>query len=220
MSIAALEAVSHSAGHDGLPAKIEQHTFDVMTLVQLTVLLGLLVLLCWPYAALVVAAATDPVVLADVTNQPRALGLVLAGWCLGIILLGVPACRCIQRLTHRRHITLTRAFVEVSESSLRGSTNWGCPLTDFTGLAHRVRTRGSGTLHELFLVHRDPQRTLLLRGGEKPNLADTHHLAVLLGVPVVPVTTLHASHCAGIKQEAVGRAIAHCIETVEGIGCP
>lgn len=220
MTIAALEAISHPAGHDGLPARIEQRTCDFMTLVQLTLLFGLLLLLSWPYAAVAVAAAADPAVLADITAQPRALSLVLAGWCLGVLLLGIPALRCLQRLARRRHITLTQAYVEVAERSLWGSRTWGCPLNDFTGLTHRVRTRASGRFHEVILVHRDPRRTLLLRAGESLSLAATHRLANQLGVPVIPVSMIHSGHRADTSQAGERRPVPQCIDTAEGMGCP
>lgn len=217
MTIAALETVSLTTDDNGFPARFEERTSNFATMVRLTLLIGLLTLLSWPYLALAVAAATDPVVLAGITNRPYSAGLAFAGWCIGFLLLGIPAVRCLQRLTRRRQITLTKAYVEVADRSLRGSKDWGCPLSDFMGLTHRVRTRASGQRHEMFLVHPDPRHTLLLRAGESFSVADTQQLADLLGLPVIPVTSLYS---AGRMPPRERRAVVQCIDTAEGFGCP
>lgn len=209
MIFAAFETVFIAAYRDGLPARIEQRTGDLTAMAQLTFLLGLLILLCLPYAVMGAAAAGDPAILAGFTDQPRALILVLTGLGLGVFLLGVPALGCLQRLARRRQITLTRGYVEVVDRHLFGSMNWGCPLRDFTGVAHHVRTHLSSARHELILVHPSPKRCLLLRVGNNISLDDMHRLAELLGLPVISVAVIYAGHSAGIKTSGELEPIAN-----------
>lgn len=213
MISAAFEPVCTSARQHDLPVRIEQRTCDIATCARLTLLAGLLILLCLPYVWLGAAAAADPTVLAGITEQPRSLILALAGLGLGVLLLGLPAYGCLQRLVWRRRITLTRMHVEVTVRSLSGTTHWGCRIADFSGLVHHARAQGSGTRQELILLHPDPKRCLLLRVEAGADFEETHRLAELLGLPVLPGAAMNAGQLAGIAPSSELLPIAKRFDT-------
>lgn len=220
MRFSSFETVSITAHRDGLPAHIQQRACTITALAQLVFLLPVLGLFAAPYLVLGVGFVSEPAFSEVVSERPGAFLAVLAGLGVGSVLLGLPIVRCLSRLGKRRDITLTTSYVEVEDRDIWGRAHWACPLQDFSGVAHHVRTHVSGTRHELILVHPVSRCCVLLRIGDQISLEDTQSLADLLGLPMLSASVLFAWRP---PQPAFSGDLAgqhRSIETSEGVRCP
>ncbi|CFX38775.1 protein of unknown function [Candidatus Filomicrobium marinum] len=220
MPFSSFETVSITAHRDGLPAHIEQRVCNTAALAQLFFLLPVLGLFAAPYLVLGVGFVSEPIFSEVVAERPSAFLAVLAGFGMGGILLGLPTVRCLRRLGKRREITLTNSYVEVDDRNLWGASKWGCPLREFSGVTHHIRTNVSGVRHELILVHPVSRRCLLLRIGDQISLEDTQSLADLLGLPMLSASALFARRSPQGTSSGDFAGQHRSIEISEGIRCP
>jgi len=146
--------------------------------------LGLAILL--PFGLVLQHLALDPATRAVLAERPEAgLQLLLALAVLGS-LLWWPLVRFAHSLTHGRSIAIDRGMVLVGERGLFGVERWSEPVANYAGVAHQVRTSLSGLRHELVLVHRDPERTVLLAVADRIPQGEVDRAASLLGLAEIP----------------------------------
>jgi hypothetical protein len=134
-----------------------------------------------PFVMIAAHAATDAsgrALVLDRADTVAQLAVALVVWAL---MFGWPAGRIAARIGCRREIALMPGTVSVIERGPLRTRVWSAPLSSFLGLSHRVRATLSGTRHELVLVHRQGDRSLLLRTADRIGQAEVSALASLLG---------------------------------------
>jgi hypothetical protein len=113
---------------------------------------------------------------------------VLGFW---LVLFGLPMHKMICRLLSRRSVEITSTSVAVDDLGVFGNQAWNAPLTEFSGIAHHVRSSLGGTRHELVLIHPDSRKSVLLLRSEHISDTDVERFSALLRVPHIPAAELY-----------------------------
>jgi hypothetical protein len=170
-----------------LPLSLEQSSSRSSPVVMIALLLPLGLALLFPFALVLQHLANDPAARAVLVDRPAAAPqLILALAVLGWIFWWPIACFLRSLGTPGRSITIDGGAVVVAEHGLFGSERWSEPVASYVGIAHNVRTSISGLSHELMLVHRDAERSVLLAVANRIHQRDVDHLAKLLGLAEIP----------------------------------
>lgn len=147
-----------------LPFSAEQASSRTAAVLILLLLIPVLCLVIVP-VALVLAFATGEVREAAI-QHPLGASILGAGLVLWVALFLVPAKRIVQRFGNRRRVTIVSERVTVADKNLFGSKHWSVPLADYRGVTHHIRSTLSGVRHELILVHRMRNRSVLLHSAD------------------------------------------------------
>jgi signal transduction histidine kinase len=186
MHLVSADTVLSPAHSASLPLTLEQSSSRSSPVVMIAVLLPLGVALLLPFALVLQHLANDPAARAVLADRPEA-GIQLL-FALGVLgsLLWWPLARFARSLTSGRSITIDRGAVLVAERGLFGVERWSEPVANYAGVAHHVRTSLSGLRHELMLVHRDPDRAVLLAVANRIHQGEVDRLANILGLAEIP----------------------------------
>lgn len=181
------ESVPSQLQTASLPLSLEQSSSRSSPVVMIALLLPLGLALLFPFALVLQHLASDPAARAVLAERPVvAPQLLFALAVLGWLFWWPIACFFRSLVTRGRSITIDRGTVLVAERGLFGSERWSEPVANYAGLAHNVRTSVSGLRHELLLVHRDGERSVLLAVANRIHQCDIDHLANLLGLAEIP----------------------------------
>lgn len=174
---------------DQLPLSFVQHASRAAAALTFLLVLPLLAVLATPVALILSFAAADTA--HAVGDKPVAVGMLVLG--LGLLLTAflIPTLRLMRKLWHTRTVCVVVDGVTVSEAGLFTSKVWSAPLSDFSGIAHHVRTTFSGMRQELVLVHRDRRHTVPLHTADNISHATIERAAALLGLPQLPARELY-----------------------------
>lgn len=127
-------------------------------------------------------AVANPAIWDRLSTSPvNALG-ALVGVGIWLAMFGIPSWRAMQRLGWILDIEIKDRTVAVRERSLLGTRSWHCPLEQFEGISHHVRTSLSGTRHELVLIHPERERSLLVHMAETISKNETDAFAQRFGL--------------------------------------
>jgi len=181
-----IAAVSH---FDSMPLRIDHAPSRLLAIVMLALLLLMACMIIVPVGLVLSYAAQD---VWDALVQKPLAGAVLAlGLLAWTVLFLVPAYRIAQRSWQRRSVSITRERVVVRDAGLLGSRLWTAPLAEFRGVAHHVRATLTGVRHELILVHRAPNRSLLLHTEPSISQPTIDRAAALFSLPQLPAQELY-----------------------------
>lgn len=145
-----------------------------------------------PQLVLATAAIANTGVRERLAENPIvALQLAIA-MLLWIALVTWPVSRIVRRLSRERRIEITHDQVMVTDHYGHRTAHWQAPHADFIGLAHAARTSLTGRRDELVLVHRKPEKSLIVAAGETIS-ADVHLAqAAAFGLPQLPAAAVFA----------------------------
>lgn len=188
MPPATLDTVASNPLFDHLPVRIAHRSSKTSATLMLVLLVPAVAVLLVPLALL--AAFAIPALWAA-TEHPAAAAQVAAGLAVWTALFVVPAKRIIQRFGASRDVCIEPDLVTVRERGPFGARVWTVPLAEFSGVAHHVRSNLSGVHHELFLVHADRRKSLLVHAGDAIPQATIDRAARLLGLPHLPAAALY-----------------------------
>ena len=191
MRLEAFEGSERLGAFRSLPMRSSQGSPAAASIVHLCLLTCLAAAVVAPQIGLAAYAIGSADIRGAILIHPVAtfeLAVAMAFW---IGLFYFPLRALFQRLTWHRDVEITRGGVAVRDHRTFGASAWTAPLSSYRGVAHHVRTSLSSVRHELFLVHPDPARSVLLMTGEHIADADVTCMARLLGVGRVPAAELY-----------------------------
>jgi hypothetical protein len=178
MRAVAFETILPNAPIDALPLTLVQTPSRSSPLLWLGLALPAALAVLAPYTMIAAHAALDHTMLFERTAATVQIGLALVLWTLVFCL---PIVRRTQLMATRRHVTINKGVVAVTDYGWLGNRIWSQPLTAYRGIAHHVRSSLAGTRHELLLVHPDPARSIMLRAASTIGQAEIDTVGNLLG---------------------------------------
>ncbi len=146
-----------------LPFKLEQQSSRVSAILRLALILPALVGVFLPLG-LVAAHAGD--VASAAQARPMAAAQIATATILWLMLFGLPAFGLLRRFGVHRTVFVDQTFVAISEVGPFIRSGGTRALSDFSGIAHVVRTSLSGTRHELMLVDANQHRHVVFHSSE------------------------------------------------------
>lgn len=155
-------------------------------LVLLTLSGAALAALMVPFWLVAEALAAEPAARAIVAGRPMLAVELVAGLLVLLALFGWPLVSLAKSAVHRRVIRIEGAFVTAEERGLTGVSRWAEPLSNYVGIAHRVRSSLSGVRHELVLVHPRPSRSVVVHASPLISREVVAQAARLLSLAEIP----------------------------------
>jgi hypothetical protein len=140
---------------------------------------------------LIARAVLAPGALATLLDRPTLALEVLIAVGILIYLAVLPAKRVIDRLAARRVVDIADGNVTVTDHSGFQKRTWSAPLSSYLGVAHHVRASLSGSRHELILVHREPEKSILLSVAPRTSQSEVERVAALVGQRQIPPSELY-----------------------------
>ena len=119
------------------PIEVRQTPSRTSALAVLALLLPALMVVLVPFGSLAICAGPA---LALACEHPGDAALALGGVMLFGLLFGLPAARLLGALSSVRTLRIEAGCISIADQGLFGRRLRSMPLTDFSGLAHRVRT--------------------------------------------------------------------------------
>jgi len=154
-----------------LPLRFEQKTAIAGPMIMLILLVPAAGALLAPFLLLAKSLLLDPEMRANLAAHPGTsaqLGLAFIFWCA---LFAWPINRIAGQFGRSRSVEIEGGTVRVTDRSLLSTTNWQLPISDYVGVAHRIRSSLSGVRHELVLEHSDERRSIVL--AMQPRIAES-----------------------------------------------
>lgn len=183
MPQAVFEILSPAVLFDKFPLHIHQRTSRISAVLALFLLVPAVAAVLVPLLVFAANAAQQPGLMQAILAKPMAGLQVIAGILMWSAVIILPLKSLMGRLGHNRIVRISETLVEVEEKRLFRTTTWSQPLTAFQGIVHDVRTTLSGSRHELTLVHKEKNKSLLLLTAPTIDRADIERAANLLGLP-------------------------------------
>lgn len=153
----------------------------------LAIVVGLILgALLTPFWLIGARLAADPAARAIVAGDP-ALGLQLGlGLAILLAMFGWPLASLARGALLKGRITIDKGVVYGVERGIFGVRDWIEPLAAYSGVRHRVRSSLSGVRHEIWLVHPQHRRCVLL--ATAPRISDdaVADAARLFGLAEIP----------------------------------
>jgi hypothetical protein len=177
-----------AGGFDRLPVRIEHGASRRAAAVGVLLLPPVVAVMLAPALVLFCSPAQA---LSSALDNPFAATHAAVGIALWTGLFVVPARRLLQRLGVRVAVHIDGGVVMVCEQALARSSSWQAPLSEFAGIAHRVRSSLSGVRHELYLVHGERGKSLLIHSADRISAATIDDAGALLGLPTIPAAQLY-----------------------------
>lgn len=183
-----ISAVSHLNAelHDDNRLEIIQRASGLTAVIQAVFLLPVLIAVMIPGAMIAAETFADPAMRNRLAASPVNTAVALSGIAIWLTMFGVPVFRALRRLGWSRSIVIERQIATSRDFTVFGAKSQELPLTAFEGLSHNVRTKLSGTRHELILVHRNPSKSLLLDLAENISHEEAAKFANNIGVKLLP----------------------------------
>jgi hypothetical protein len=172
-------------GH--LPFTFEQRSSRTSALLRLALIFPALIGVFLPLG-MVAAHAAEVASVAQ--SRPMAAAQLAFAGMLWMALFGLPAMSLVRRYGSHRTVHVDETFVAISETGpfLRhGRTR---PLSDFSGIAHVVRTSLSGTRHDLLLVDAQRGRHVVFYSDTTIPAETIMSASANLGLPEIPARDL------------------------------
>jgi hypothetical protein len=162
-----------------------------------------------PFALLAAHAVEDGTAREAMVAHPLATFQLGLGFVVLATLLSIALARALSSIGRKRRIEIAAGHVAVTDKTLLRQRRWECPLAEFIGLAHHVRSTLSGARHELILVHPDRNRSLLVGIAPRLTRAEVAGAAAALGVAEVAPSVLYRRRPAAADGPGgSGRALA------------
>ncbi len=203
MRIAEFKTVAASNPLESFPVVLKQETPVISALGSVLVLVPTAAALLVPFVLLGQHLVSTAEARAQLVEHPASslqIALALGLWAL---LFAMPAHRLMKRMFAKRTVTIDAATVAVVESGLFGGSAWSEPLKAYLGVAHHVRASVSGTRHELILVHRESDKSLLLATADRFTDGDVARVAHFLGMNEVPARELYRLRAPNLPRPRV-----------------
>jgi hypothetical protein len=176
MSPAVVESNIFADPPQQLPLKFVQKSAIAGPIIMLMILLPLAGALLAPFLLMAKGLVLDPGMRANLAAHPGTsaqLGLAFFFWCA---LFAWPIKRIVGQFGRSRSVEIEGGTVHVSDRSPLSTINWQLPISDYEGVAHRIRSSLSGVRHELVLEHSDERRSIVL--AMQPRFAESEIAAV------------------------------------------
>lgn len=186
MHFSAVSKLSADQGQREGALAISQQSCRLSALTQAALLTVLLALVLTPFAILAVEAILQPATRDKLMASPAITASALSGAGTWLAMFGIPAWRAARLLRWNVEIDIRDGTANVRHTTLFGTRTWKCPLGEFEGLSHIIRTRLTGTRHELILVHPDRERSLLIHMADTITHKEAEALATRLGLSQLP----------------------------------
>ena len=191
MRLASVDAVFPAGLPSQLPIRSLQTSSQAASLLKLAIMLPSAIALLVPFLLIGQRLAASEDFRAALLSRPGAavqLAACLAVWSL---LFAWPLKRLANSLARIRTLVIDADRAVVTDSGLLAQHVWEVPLTDFTGLAHHVRTSLSGVRHELILVHPERAKCVLVAIGGRFAQSEIDAVCTLLVCPEIPSKELY-----------------------------
>jgi len=146
-----------------------------------------------PIGMMAAHAAREPSLAAAIWDKPLSAIQVLIGLVFWAAIFLIPIKNMLARLGRERIIRIQAGHVYVTDKHIFFRKKWVVPLSAFRGLAHNVRATHSGARQELFLVHGDKRRSLLLHTSDNISHDVIEKACHLLDKPQLPSRDLYFS---------------------------
>jgi hypothetical protein len=182
-------STSPAVPFDGFPFSFVQQSSRAAAVVMVLLLLPVISMIVVPFTLVVALAGAD--LQHAFAEKPLAVSGLVSGLFAWAGFFLVPAQKIIRRFWSTRSVRIAAHRVTVHQAGLVGARLWTAPLSDFAGIAHRMRATLSGVRHELLLVHRDPRRTVLLHAADRICQATIDRACALFQLPQLPAGALH-----------------------------
>jgi hypothetical protein len=186
MHFSAVSKLTAEQGQREGSLAISQQSCRLSALTQAALLTLSLAVVLTPFAILAVEAILQPEARGRLMASPAITVIVLSGAGTWLAIFGIPAWRATRCLRWNVEIDIQDGTAKVRHTTLFGTRTWKCPLGEFEGLSHNIRTRLTGTRHELILVHPDRERSLLIHMADTISYKETEALAARLGLSQRP----------------------------------
>ena len=191
MNRAVFDAVLPADPPGNFPAELVQRVSRSRTLLLSLLVLPFLTATAVLIFALLSTFMPNPEGLNLLANKPATvikLGLAIS---LTVAVAWLPIRALFWRVGRHRTVEFHATKVHVRDQSLLGETSWSAPFSSFRGVVHHVRATLSGAHHELFLVHPDPTRTILLHTATEIPQSTINHYASLVALPELAARELY-----------------------------
>lgn len=147
--------------------------------------------LLFPFLLVAERLASDELFRAAVNARPGAALQLIIGLAFWTLLFAWPLKRLAQSFASMRIVQISHDRVSATDSGLFRQTQWEAPVSDFTGIAHNVRTSLSGVRHELVLVHPRRDRSVLLGLAPRFSQTEIDHVCALFDCPEISPKELY-----------------------------
>lgn len=202
MNAAVFEAVTPNVADAALPCRLEQTTPRLRPAIVMALLIAIAVLALVPFILLAGHVAAAPSGLDLIAERPAAILKLLAAALMAGAILGWPLARVLGRLGRARSVLIEPGLITITDRTLAGEKTWSAPLASYSGVAHHIRTTLSVSRHELFLVHPDPRRHVLLMLADRISKGEVEAVASRLGVAEVSPRLLYGRSAATVTPAA------------------
>ncbi len=194
MNRAVFDVVQPVEPPGNFPAEMVQRVSRSRTLLLSLMVLPFLTAAGVLIFALLSTLAPHPEGLNLLADKPTAMLKLALAVSLTVTVAWLPIRALFWRLGRHRTVAFHPTQVHVHDQGLLGETKWSAPFSSFTGVVHHVRATLSGAHHELFLVHPDPARTILLHTASKIPQSTINHYSSLVALPELAARELYRQH--------------------------
>ena len=191
MRLAHVETVCPAGLPNQLPSRTLQTASHSGSILKLIVMLPAAIALLMPFLLVAERLASDAAfrdILMAKQGAALQLSVGLAFWSL---LFGWPLVRLAQSFARMRTVHLDADRVTVMDSGLFRHTTWQAPISEFSGIAHHIRSSLSSVRHELVLVHPSRDRSVLLAIAPRFTQTEIDHMCALLVCREIPSHALY-----------------------------
>ena len=207
MRLASVETVFPSDLPDQLPVHRLQSSSQSASFLKLAIMLPSAIALLLPFLLVAERLASDELFRASVNARPGAALQLFIGLAFWTLLFAWPLKRLAQSFASTRVVKISHDRVIATDSGLFRQTQWEAALSEFTGIAHNVRTSLSGVRHELVLVHPRRSQSVLLAIAPRFSQTDIDHVCALLVCPEISPKELYNLRFPAINWRAAPVAV-------------
>jgi hypothetical protein len=208
MRLASVETIFPAGLPDQLPARSLQTTSQTASFLKLAVMLPSAIALLMPFLLVAERLANSEIFRATLNGRPGVAAQLVIGLAFWTLLFAWPLKRLAQSFARMRTVTLDADTIFVTDGGLFSQHSWQAPISDFTGIAHNIRTSLSGVRHELVLVHPSRELSVLLAIAPRITQPEIDRICALLLCPEVPSKELYNFRLPAITWPRLVRAAA------------
>jgi hypothetical protein len=202
MRLDSIEASFPAALPTAFPIRLVQTPSRAGSILKLIILLPASIALLTPFVLVGAQLVSNPAARAILSEQPQTGALLILALSFWGVLLGWPLKRIAGTVARLRTVSIFNGSVQVADSDVFGDDKWRAPITAFAGVAHNVRSSLSGVRHELVLVHREREKSILLAMAPRFSQSDIDALCRLLNTGEVSSKALYGFAGARTKPVA------------------
>ena len=162
MRLASVETVFPAGLPDQLPFRSLQTASQSGSFLKIAIMLPAAIVLLLPFLLVAERLAADEAFRATVMARPGVAMQMATGLAFWTLLFAWPLKRLAESFARMRTVRVDADRISVMDSGLFRHSLWEAPISEFSGLAHNIRSSLSSVRHELVLVHPDLDRCVLL----------------------------------------------------------